>query len=99
MIGQLALVLLSGKDSERALQEVRDLKRRHPRFSDADLSGRLVRRAAARCALAAAAASAPAGLASGVPPAADFTYQMRVFHGLVLQLAELDRRPLAPLER
>ena len=98
MNGSLVLGLLSGKDGERVLLEVDELKGRHLDCSSEELLEKLIRRAAWRCALAAATASATGGPGGGLSAAADFSYQTRAFHRLALGIAALERRSLTPLE-
>lgn len=99
MDGNLVLGLLSGKESDRVLLEVGELKRRHPDCSAEELAEKLIRRSALRSALVSAAVSAPGGLGSGLPAAADLTYQTRAFHRLALGIAAIEGRPLTPLEQ
>src|SRR5438876_651285 len=99
MDGSLVLGLLSGKDGERVLLEVEELKGRHVDCSNEELLEKLIRRAAWRCALAAATASATGGPGAGLSAAADFSYQTRAFHRLALGIAALERRSLTPQER
>ena len=99
MDAALVLSLLSEKDLQRVLEEIAALRRRHPDCSGDALLEKLIRRAAWRCALAAATTSATGGLGAGLPAAADFAYQTRAFHRLALGIAALERRSLTPLER
>jgi hypothetical protein len=85
----LARAVLDETDRERVAEEVRRLRRRHPKASRDELAGRLIRKAALRCAAASGILTGPAAFFGAMPFGADLAYQAVALNRLVLSLAAL----------
>ena len=75
MYTALARVVLDETDRERVAEEVRRLRERHPKASRDELAGRLIRKAALRCAAASGILTGPAAFFGAMPFGADLAYQ------------------------
>jgi uncharacterized membrane protein YcjF (UPF0283 family) len=95
----LARVVLTDADHDKIAEQVRKLRERHPDASRPELAERLIRQTALRGALIGAVTSAPPGLFSVVPLAADVSYQAMALNRLVQAIAQLYGRPTGPIER
>ena len=89
MYAALARAVLDGAHRDRAAADVEKLRRVHPRASRDELSRRLIRRAALRCALAGAVWTGPGAFFGALPFGADLAYQILALNRLVLALSAL----------
>jgi hypothetical protein len=99
MYQALARAVLDDADRQRAASAVARLRRRHPRASKHELSGRLVRDAALRCAAAGALLTGSASFFGSVPFGAGLAYQVVALNRLVLSLAALYGAAPSPRDR
>ncbi len=99
MYAALARFVLTGADHDKIAEQVRKLRERHPGASRQELAERLIRQTALRGALIGAVTSAPPGLFSVIPLAADVSYQVLALNRLVLAIAQIYGRPTSPIER
>jgi hypothetical protein len=94
----VARAVLADREQERAITDVERFVRRRPHLSREELSKRLIRRTALRCAAVGAIASVPSELVPR-PVALDLSYQTLAWNRLALAIAHLNRRDPSALER
>ncbi len=99
MYADLARAVLLGPDGERLDAEIRSIVERHPDADADEIAGRLVAKAALRCAAVGAIASVPAGFLAGLPLAADLSFQVLSLNRLAHAIARAHERETTPVER
>jgi hypothetical protein len=98
MYEALARTVLLEEDAKVA-REVDRVRSRHPRFSDAEVVGRLTERVAWRCAAVAAIVSAGQPLLGRLATTADLSFQTLSLSRMALSIGHARRRPMTVVER
>ena len=94
MYGSLAHAVLTSADEAAAVRRVERLRERHPGLSRDELTERLIRQTAWRCAAVGALTGAPAAWLGAAPVAADLPFQVLALARLALGIAAIfGRRP------
>lgn len=92
MYGSLAHAVLTSADEAAAVRRVERLRERHPGLSRDQLTERLIRQTAWRCAAVGALTGAPAAWLGTAPVAADLPFQVLALARLALGIAAIYRR-------
>lgn len=92
MYGSLARAVLTAADETAAVRRVERLRERHPGLSRDELTDRLIRHTAWRCAAVGALTGAPAAWLGRAPVAADLPFQVLALARLALGIAAIYRR-------
>lgn len=99
MYADLARSVFLDEQTERVAEDLRVMRRRHPGLSRDELCGKLIGRAAARCAAVGALSSAPGGWPSPFPVATDLPYQVLALNRLARSVLAAFDRPTTGVER
>ena len=92
MYGSIARAVLTSADEAAAVRRVERLRERHPGLSRDELTDRLIRQTAWRCAAVGALTGAPAAWLGAAPVAADLSFQVLALARLALGIAAVYRR-------